>query len=73
MESMFLTAEEVKTLTGLASASRQIGWLRTKGWRFELNAIGRPIIARRYAEKVLGCGPENETAHMPNFGALRSA
>lgn len=73
MDSMFLSPEEVKTLTGLASASRQIGWLRAKGWRFELNAIGRPIVARRYAEKMLGCGPDHETAHRPNFGALRAA
>ena len=73
MDSMFLTAEEIQTLTGLKGACRQVGWLRIKGWRFELNAIGRPVIARRYAEKMLGCGPEHEAVHRPNFGALRAA
>lgn len=73
MDSMFLTAEEIQTLTGLKGTSRQVGWLRIKGWRFELNATGRPVIARRYAEKMLGCCPEHETVHRPNFGALRAA
>lgn len=73
MESMFLSVDEVATLTGLKSTGRQVGWLRTKGWRFELNAIGRPIVARRYAEKMLGCGPEHEATHRPNFAALRTA
>ena len=51
----------------------QVVWLRQKGWRFELNAAGRPIIARRYAEKMLGCdGDEGRTPPMPNFGALKA-
>lgn len=72
MEAMFLSPEEVQTLTGLKSTGRQVGWLSTKGWRFEVNAIGRPIIARRYAEKMLGCGAEHETINRPNFAALRT-
>ena len=73
MNTMFLTPEEVWTLTGLKNAGRQVGWLRTKGWRFELNAMGRPIIARTYAETMLGCGPEFGSTARPNFSALRSA
>jgi Domain of unknown function (DUF4224) len=73
MGTMFLTPEEVQTLTGLKSAGRQVVWLRSKGWRFELNAIRRPIIARSYAEKMLGCGPDFGSSPRPNFSALRSA
>lgn len=70
---LFLRPDEVAQLTGYKVISRQIDWLRAKGWRFELNAIRRPIIARSYAEKMLGCGPEfGSTAH-PNFSALRTA
>lgn len=73
MEHMFLTPDEIVTLTGLKTSGRQVDWLRTKGWRFELNALGRPIVARRYAEKMLGCGAEYEQTHRPNFTALRVA
>ena len=52
--ALFLTSDEVNTLTGFKTPMRQTDWLRTKGWRFELNSNRRPIIARRYAEKLLG-------------------
>jgi Domain of unknown function (DUF4224) len=69
---LFLRPDEVAQLTGYKLTSRQIDWLRAKGWRFELNAIKRPIIARSYAEKMLGCGPEFGTLPRPNFSALRT-
>ena len=72
METTFLTPEEVQTLTGLKSSVRQVRWLRAKGWRFELNAIQRPIIARSYAERMLGCGPDFSSSARPNFSALRT-
>jgi hypothetical protein len=72
---LFLVPDEVATLTGYRITNRQIDWLRTRGWRFELNANRRPIIARRYAEKMLGCGTDDEQPKMirPNFAALRPA
>lgn len=73
--SLFLAADEVATLTGYRVSARQIDWLRNKGWRFEVNSNRRPIIARRYAEKMLGCGTDDEQPKMlrPNFSALRVA
>jgi hypothetical protein len=73
--SFFLCPEEVIELTGYRITNRQVEWLRARGWRFELNANRRPIIARRYAEKMLGCGTEDEQPKMvrPNFAALRAA
>jgi hypothetical protein len=67
---LFLDPDEVEVLTGFRMAMRQVEWLRTKGWRFELNGNRKPIIARRYAEKMLGCGEDNEQRPRPNFGAL---
>lgn len=72
---LFLMPEEVAVLTGYKLSRRQVDWLRAKGWRFELNGNRRPVIARRYAEKMLGCGSDDDQPKMarPNFAALRSA
>lgn len=72
---LFLLPEEVVELTGFKLTSRQVEWLRAKGWRFELNANRRPIVARRYAEKMLGCGgaDDHPAFSRPNFNALRAA
>lgn len=71
---LFLVPDEIVALTGYRITNRQVEWLRSKGWRFELNANRRPIIARRYAEKMLGFGYEEEQPKMtrPNFSALRA-
>ena len=74
MHSDFLlTPDEVADLTGFKSTGKQVNWLSTKGWRFEVNGCKRPIIARRYAEKMLGCGVVEDQAYKPNFAALRAA
>lgn len=70
----FLIDSEVAVLTGYKLPVHQTKWLRLKGWRFELNGNRKPIIARKYAEKMLGCGTdENQPAPLPNFNALRAA
>lgn len=71
--ALFLTSDEVNTLTGFKTPMRQTDWLRTKGWRFEINGNRRPIVARKYAEKMLGCGSTDDTAYKPNFAALQAA
>lgn len=68
---IFLTSEEVGILTGFKTPARQVEWLRTKGWRFEINGNRRPIVARKYAEKMLGCGIAEEAGYRPNFAALQ--
>lgn len=67
---LFLIPTEVETLTGFKASGRQISWLSGKGWRFEKSGNGRPIVARRYAEKMLGCSNDDEHQPRPNFGAL---
>jgi len=44
---MFLTAEDLRVLTGYVRPSAQIGWLRRHGWRFTVNALDRPTRATR--------------------------
>ena len=71
---LLLSPDELADVTGFRLAAKQIRWLSTKGWRFEVNGNRRPIVARRYAEKMLGCGGADEqSAPRPNFSALRSA
>lgn len=70
---LFLIASEVEVLTGFKTPAKQITWLAGKGWRFEQSGSGRPIVARKYAEKMLGCGGDDEQRPRPNFGALLRA
>lgn len=69
--SIFLTSDELEALTGFKTPARQVEWLRKKGWRFEINGNRRPIVARKYTEKMLGCGAPEESAYRPNFAALQ--
>jgi hypothetical protein len=69
----FLSADELFTLTGYRVARCQIAWLRSHSWRFELNAAGRPIVARAYMERrmvgeVATAPPGPAARH--NFDAL---
>jgi hypothetical protein len=68
-----LTPDEVQDITGFKLSRLQVDWLSRRGWRFEVNAIGRPVVARKYAEKMLGCADEGAVVLRPNFGALRTA
>jgi hypothetical protein len=68
---LFLTTDEVATLTGYKTPAKQVDWLCTKGWRFEINGNRKPIVARKYAEKMLGCGVPEESTYRPNFTALQ--
>ncbi|BCA30166.1 DUF4224 domain-containing protein [Metapseudomonas otitidis] len=57
-----LTEEEVASLTGLKSRSRQIRWLRENGWIHESAAGGRPLVGRLYLKQKLGgrVGPDQK-------------
>ena len=47
---MFLTAAELKQLTGCAWRDRQIAQLKRMGIAFWVNAAGRPVVARAVIE-----------------------
>jgi len=45
-EPMFLTREEVATLTGRKTKSKQIEALKTMGIPFHVNALQEPVVTR---------------------------
>lgn len=73
---MFLTAEELRELTGYAYHSRQIEWLRSHNWKFEVTAQQRPKVARSYFDSRLGASSGKQAvdqaaqAARPNFQAI---
>jgi len=75
--SEILSSEEVEELTGRKLHRKQIEWLRKRGWIYETNAAGRPIVGRHYLRAKLG-GNTHAASDMrvkgkaPNFAALRS-
>lgn len=66
---MFLSDRELEELTGYRSSSAQTGWLRRHGWRFVLNRMGQPRVARAYCEARLGV-KNAEHSDEPNWEAL---
>ena len=66
-----LTPSELEDITGYQAPARQVRELRRRGWVFEINAAGRPIVSRAYAERRLGGTPDTAPAVEPNFGALQ--
>jgi len=43
---MFLTAEDLRQLTGYMRSADQIRWLRRQGLLFWINSKGRPVVPR---------------------------
>lgn len=44
----FLTPEELYRLTGAKSREVQCEYLSSRGWRFETDRVGSPLVARAY-------------------------
>jgi hypothetical protein len=68
----FLTQDEISELTGKKRPAVQIAWLSEKGWVFETNAAGRPIIHRDSARYRMGGATQTPQpiGKQPNFSAL---
>lgn len=49
---LFLSATELRELTGYALKVRQIAQLRTMGIAFRINGCGRPVVTRAAVEGV---------------------
>lgn len=47
---LFLTAEELRALTGFVIKDRQIAQLRTMGIPFRVNGCGKPVVTRAAVE-----------------------
>lgn len=64
---MFLTADELVTLTGLRRPSAQIRWLRARRIRHYVNAVGHPVIVRAWL-----VGEQTEIVPIPQRPNLRA-
>ncbi|WP_115616771.1 DUF4224 domain-containing protein [Chromobacterium vaccinii] len=72
---MFLSDEEIQALTGRKRVTLQREWLTLRGWLHEVNAAGRPVVLRAYAESRLSghkAGAIASASPQPNFAALKS-
>ena len=45
---MFLTAEELRDLTGYLKPALQRGWLASNGYSFDVRADDRPVVSRAF-------------------------
>lgn len=73
--SFLLTVEDLQSLTGYKRKDGQTGWLRERGWVFETDRKGAPVVSRAYAEWRLGLPVDKELRNPPrrvepNFSAL---
>lgn len=70
MQNMLLTFDELVELTDYQIPAKQIQWLQSHGWNYEIGASGRPKVSRSYAESRLGMiVPKTE----PDFSFLTKA
>lgn len=67
--SLVLSQEELRELTGYVRGKDQARWLGNKGWLFELDAHGRPKVARSYFEQKMG-GASKAKRWRPDFSDL---
>jgi len=66
---MFLTPEELETLTERKRKADQIAWLRGHRIPYLTGANGHPRVSRAYVENVL-CGKPEANEPEPNFAAI---
>lgn len=65
LPSLFLTEDELRTLTGRGRKSAQLAQLRLMGIPFRVNAAGKPVVTR--------AAVEGQSMQPPGFGSWRSS
>ena len=72
---MFLSADELRKLTGRMKHSAQLCWLRTNGFVALQDADGRPLVLRAAVEARMGApiGAHDHHQQEPNWSALDAA
>ena len=71
MSLIFLSDLEVQQLTGRHRPTAQCHWLQKHGWKHDINAIGRPVVAIAEAERKLVGKPFNQpSGKEPNWEVL---
>jgi Domain of unknown function (DUF4224) len=72
MSSLFLSKDELADLSGFARPTLQIRWLTENGWRYSVDANGKPRVAREhFAHRlVFGALPDKPKNSVPRFDRL---
>lgn len=70
-DSIFLSVEEVRQLTGCRTRPAQVRWLRDEGFRFRVDRLGNPIVLREHLVAEMGGSSGRTTRTLPNLDALR--
>jgi len=70
---VFLTIEDLKTLTGYEHSRRQIGWLKSHGWRYAESRNGRPVVLAKHAEEMLSLTNQPRQAPKMQLAAIKKA
>jgi hypothetical protein len=69
---MFLSADDLRALTGYAKPSLQRRWLLEHGYRFDVRADGRPAVLVAQVEARQTADGSRITSRVePNWDALR--
>lgn len=70
---MLLTADDLRSLTGFARPSKQIGWLQREGFTFRIAADGHPRVDRDHYLKMMGAiDLAARRRSTPDFSVLRA-
>ena len=65
--SFLLESTEIERITGYTRKADQRRWLQSHGWKFEVSAIGWPVVSRQHAELMLsGIGAAANGAPVPD-------
>lgn len=67
---LFLTAGELRELTGYSKPKYQIAWLRAQGFTFRIAADGHPRVDRSHYLKMMGGAATHHKKTEPDFGGL---
>lgn len=66
---MFLSPQEIEQLTGKKRPSAQVRWLRDRGYKIEVNGLGRPVVMVAEVNRRL-LGGSAARKQEPNWDAM---
>lgn len=68
---LFLTSDELISLTDRKVAKAQIDWLKKQSYPFEISAAGKPKVLRSLVINRLSSSTQSSNTSEPNFDAIR--
>lgn len=67
---MFLTRDDIESLTGRKRLKSQTAWLIEHRYPFDINSAGLPVVLRSVVERKLGEIEESKRSAQPRFEEL---